>query len=693
MSFHSSTAPAESGHPYHSSAVAPQASLAPPDIAFFAQESTATAGRKKKKNNSKAAKGLDEKRQYKRRGVPQFFNPRIQKVFVDADGCLQHFHGLGKSQGYVKVARSLCGGGTLLKCSCERMWGVCRSQVEGHPGLHSVIRGALRHTDCANFPLEEFYREAALMWAESAQSNHVRLLLVTAESFLRDFEGGHQAYMLLLPCPECSSIVRPTDDMSCPVCDEHLPPRSVFLQTAILSTNPPRPLQSAPVNTTLQPGPAPAPPDSPASSSPSHESPSYPHQHQQGPYAAVPGPPSHMGWGVGVGGLQEGDIKGEHEAGPSKRLAGCPCDRGLSVSSQLSSIGSISNNASTVPSGSTNSGGHPQPDGAPSRQRLLYINPGTINPSGGEVVICVKKDIKPDAYDQVLIHLVSTNGQVVTLRPKGIRKERKLSVQIPALPAADYDVRLAYGCKVLHGAIPLGVRDNSDSEGCSEEGDRFVPDEQPACVPPDRYLFSPSASAPSYADPSRVKAEMMRPPPVPLGVLNIPPPSHWPHPAPHIATHGPMGEEMDSKPPRLDLSSESSNEPTPKMANARSMMPMQRRAFRPWVGGTSGMPPGMVEGARAVMEELKREGFLGIEGMGLHQGGRNSAEDDFERSVWRSASEGYQHDAHSMQCDDPEPMGLQPDAAMLPNLPPPPSLFDPHAAPFGLPPLNDMDCS
>eukprot|EP00448_Togula_jolla_P007449 CAMPEP_0170606482 /NCGR_PEP_ID=MMETSP0224-20130122/20536_1 /TAXON_ID=285029 /ORGANISM="Togula jolla, Strain CCCM 725" /LENGTH=238 /DNA_ID=CAMNT_0010931567 /DNA_START=8 /DNA_END=724 /DNA_ORIENTATION=+ len=102
-------------------------------------------------------------------------------------------------------------------------------------------------------------------------------------------------------------------------------------------------------------------------------------------------------------------------------------------------------------------------------QRLSGVKPSSVPTAGGKVVVSLRKEVPQGYWDNLEIVLV--NGPVqVRLKPTGIKKGKKLCVEVPAgLQTGDYDVRLSFHNKIIHGAIPLSVRDGeSDDEEVSE---------------------------------------------------------------------------------------------------------------------------------------------------------------------------------------------------------------------------------
>lgn len=100
-----------------------------------------------------------------------------------------------------------------------------------------------------------------------------------------------------------------------------------------------------------------------------------------------------------------------------------------------------------------------------------YIKPQEVPVAeGGTVIIGLRKEIPEMWWNQVEILLVGGKEGQVTLKPSGIRKGKKLCIRVPpGLECRDYDVRVVFAGKILHGAIPLAVRGDSDSENEDED--------------------------------------------------------------------------------------------------------------------------------------------------------------------------------------------------------------------------------
>lgn len=130
----------------------------------------------------------------------------------------------------------------------------------------------------------------------------------------------------------------------------------------------------------------------------------------------------------------------------------------MTASTKRSSATSLSTAGATVP-------GFP---GLMEGQRLQCVKPGSLPPSGGTVMVGLRKQIPQGYWDQVEIMLVAGTQQV-KLKPSGIKKGKKLCIEVPAdLTPQDYDVRVVFSGKVLHGAIPLAVRTDTESEDENE---------------------------------------------------------------------------------------------------------------------------------------------------------------------------------------------------------------------------------
>ena len=91
-----------------------------------------------------------------------------------------------------------------------------------------------------------------------------------------------------------------------------------------------------------------------------------------------------------------------------------------------------------------------------------------------------RPEIPEQYWNYVEILLVGGNEGQMTLKPSGIKKGRKLCIKVPkGLECRDYDVRVVFAGKVLHGAIPLEVRgEDSDSDDSDYATDTDREDEE-----------------------------------------------------------------------------------------------------------------------------------------------------------------------------------------------------------------------
>merc|ERR1712066_307530 len=64
-------------------------------------------------------------------------------------------------------------------------------------------------------------------------------------------------------------------------------------------------------------------------------------------------------------------------------------------------------------------------------QRLSSVKPSRVSTAGGKVVVSLRKEVPQGYWDTLSIVLVNLPLQVV-LKPTGIKKGRKLCVQVPA---------------------------------------------------------------------------------------------------------------------------------------------------------------------------------------------------------------------------------------------------------------------
>eukprot|EP00397_Hematodinium_sp_SG-2012_P019689 GEMP01020245.1.p1 GENE.GEMP01020245.1~~GEMP01020245.1.p1 ORF type:complete len:380 (-),score=70.51 GEMP01020245.1:1460-2599(-) len=93
-------------------------------------------------------------------------------------------------------------------------------------------------------------------------------------------------------------------------------------------------------------------------------------------------------------------------------------------------------------------------------QRLLYVRPQSLTTTGGKVYIELIRTIPQPLYSEIEVLLVAGKQGTVTLKPEAIKKGKKLCVMIPSGLAEeqDYDVRVKFAGKTLHGSFPLEIR-------------------------------------------------------------------------------------------------------------------------------------------------------------------------------------------------------------------------------------------
>jgi len=145
-----------------------------------------------------------------------------------------------------------------------------------------------------------------------------------------------------------------------------------------------------------------------------------------------------------------------------------------SVPSAWSHATSRQTDHSTVKSISSATGDGGLIPGLVDGQRLSSVKPVCIPKTGGKVVVSLRKEVPAGYWHTLSVVLVNLPVQV-TLKPTAIKKGRKLCIDIPkGLNPDDYDVRLKFGEKIIHGSIPLQIGDgddNGDMEEQDEDGD------------------------------------------------------------------------------------------------------------------------------------------------------------------------------------------------------------------------------
>eukprot|EP00441_Pelagodinium_beii_P045278 CAMPEP_0197624710 /NCGR_PEP_ID=MMETSP1338-20131121/4263_1 /TAXON_ID=43686 ORGANISM="Pelagodinium beii, Strain RCC1491" /NCGR_SAMPLE_ID=MMETSP1338 /ASSEMBLY_ACC=CAM_ASM_000754 /LENGTH=218 /DNA_ID=CAMNT_0043194905 /DNA_START=12 /DNA_END=664 /DNA_ORIENTATION=+ len=134
----------------------------------------------------------------------------------------------------------------------------------------------------------------------------------------------------------------------------------------------------------------------------------------------------------------------------------CEMDQwGWEMGSEAGSMPSAWSKPSTVQSSvskmSSNNGDGLIP-GLVDGQRLSSVKPAGVPTKGGKVVVSLRKEVPQGFWDRLGIFLV--NGPVQKkLTPTGVKKGKKLCIEVPpGMTPGDYDVRLAFGEKIIHGA-------------------------------------------------------------------------------------------------------------------------------------------------------------------------------------------------------------------------------------------------
>lgn len=85
--------------------------------------------------------------------------------------------------------------------------------------------------------------------------------------------------------------------------------------------------------------------------------------------------------------------------------------------------------------------------------------------------MCLRKEVPQGYWDTLSIVLVNLPVSL-TLKPTGIKKGKKLCIEIPpGMKPEDYDVRLKFGEKIIHGSIPLTIRDDEEGEVDMDDDD------------------------------------------------------------------------------------------------------------------------------------------------------------------------------------------------------------------------------
>lgn len=104
-------------------------------------------------------------------------------------------------------------------------------------------------------------------------------------------------------------------------------------------------------------------------------------------------------------------------------------------------------------------------------QRLSTVKPSTVPTAGGKIVVSLRKEVPQGYWDTISVVLVNLPVQV-TLKPTGIKKGKKLCIEVPpGMKPDDYDVRLKFGEKIIQGSIPLCIRDGDGAEEMDDDDD------------------------------------------------------------------------------------------------------------------------------------------------------------------------------------------------------------------------------
>mmetsp|Transcript_25201 Transcript_25201/g.72267 ORF Transcript_25201/g.72267 Transcript_25201/m.72267 type:complete len:222 (-) Transcript_25201:40-705(-) len=104
-------------------------------------------------------------------------------------------------------------------------------------------------------------------------------------------------------------------------------------------------------------------------------------------------------------------------------------------------------------------------------QRLSTVKPSTVPTSGGKIVVSLRKEVPQGYWDTISVVLVNLPAQV-TLKPEGIKKGKKLCIEVPpGMKPDDYDVRLKFGEKIIQGSIPLCIRDGDEVDDMEDDDD------------------------------------------------------------------------------------------------------------------------------------------------------------------------------------------------------------------------------
>jgi len=109
----------------------------------------------------------------------------------------------------------------------------------------------------------------------------------------------------------------------------------------------------------------------------------------------------------------------------------------------------------------------------PLGQRVLWLKPERVPCHGGTVVISLKREVSQDLWNSVEVRLRSkTEFKVVSLKPDGVRKGKRIAIKVPELSVGDYDVSVHVGATDIPGVLVLEVSKEEVEEqrpdtGCS----------------------------------------------------------------------------------------------------------------------------------------------------------------------------------------------------------------------------------
>lgn len=112
-------------------------------------------------------------------------------------------------------------------------------------------------------------------------------------------------------------------------------------------------------------------------------------------------------------------------------------------------------------------------------QRLKGVKPKEVSSTaGGRIVVTLNKAVPQGYWSHVQIAMVPTSGtggEARTLKPTGMKKGKKLCIEVPAdLAVGDYDLRLVISAYYVPGSLVFSVSDEDvEEDGSDPEG--FLP--------------------------------------------------------------------------------------------------------------------------------------------------------------------------------------------------------------------------